>query len=347
MSMIVIARIIGHVSNSCSMRGRPLALPFRMSPNMMSPIKMTHKFAACALPFALAFGLAACGTTDDSGLEPTPIDDVMDLDGTVEAPDTQGDDDASSEDSSDARDDFTDSTDTSGDADNGSPGSECGALGQQCCAGDSCEGDHVCSGGLCRYASTASVCGDRTPACFAASSGSGDAPVNIKSGSAPSLSGGDITDSNFTLRSIDAYLDGTFTSMLGSVGVSSNGDTNGGVKFEDGDWSLIAHLDLFLSASIPMMGDMSQPFEWDLITGGCFEASGSRILGDIMECSADLPDDFVAPETINYGIDGDDLQLLIIITEENIAAMLPPEYAGYASMAIQGPLPLMLNFSAD
>lgn len=293
-----------------------------------------------SLGLSAALLLAACGTSDTSE-EFTPGGDVIDLtDTTVETPDA---DSTLEPPGADATTDVgvTPPPDTTPP----DPGATCGELGLACCDNDTCNNSLVCSGDICRPASTVSVCGDVTPACFEPDTGESDAEVRQIPGSPPTLGGGETGTGAFVLTGIDVYSDGTFSDLVGEIELESAGNTVGGIEFRDGEWGFSANLDLVIGANIPGAGAFDQPVEWALFGGGCFQADGNRILGDILECGGEWPEGFVPPETINFSVDGDEVQLLLIITRANIASALPANIASFADFVITGDLPILLRFT--
>ena len=224
---------------------------------------------------------------------------------------------------------------------------ECGGFEEPCCGNSRCDGTLVCEGGLCVAPPRVSLC-EEAPSCFAAAESTTDAQVTIGSGAAPGLSGGPVADSAFTLRQITLYTDTTFSpGIINSVEVRSNGATFGGLEFRGEEWSFYANLDLFLDLDAQFVGAVSQPFNFDVAGGGCFATEANRIVGDLVECGDAWPEGAVAPSFVEYGVNGNEVRIILVVTREIIASTLPANIRQFAGFVLAGDLPILLSFARD
>jgi hypothetical protein len=221
---------------------------------------------------------------------------------------------------------------------------ECGALGQSCCPGQLCDGALDCVNGKCEE--SASGC-PNTPSCIVPSPGEPDVPITLASGAPPNLTGGTVSSGTFELSSIQVYADSTFSTMVQSVDIHSNGNTYGSLEISGADWGLSANLDMYVGLNILLIGPIVQSTVQSLYAGGCFTISGNELQSDITECTAGWPEGVPPPDSFEFQVDANGISLLIVLTQEYLISMVPPEYQQYASLAIVGDLPILMNFESN
>lgn len=308
----------------------------------------------CCLALVLA---SACGTTDS---------DDPQADDLIEPPGESGDSDSDGD-----AGDQTDDSDSDGPApppdslpvdpteppvdptvvppDPSTPGTDlppaCGGSGQVCCDGGTCNSGLECEADVCTLPTREITC-EATPECFLPPESTRNATVTVEAGAPTALAGGTITPSAWELSDIRLYTENTFSSLI-SFEITDNGDSSGALEFRDGEWAFEAQLDLFISASIPFVGDFDQPVDFPFDGGGCFESEDNRIFTDVSECVNldDVPDGLEIPNSFTYETGDDYVELLLLVPRETILEAVPDGQAGqFAGIAITGDLPIVLRF---
>ncbi len=216
---------------------------------------------------------------------------------------------------------------------------ECGYEGGPCCE-DDCDGSLYCSGGICMGASSC----PGAPACIAPPNGTPDVSINTLSGVQPTLQGGTLHRRAYELTLIEVYPDATFTEVVTSVNVTSNGNTYGSVSFEDRDWGFNANLDMYIEVET-IIGPQPQAVSQNLTSGGCFSIRDNLLLGDLTECGGYWPEGSVPPESLEFQESGENLQLLLIFPRDALVASMGEGNETIGEIAIASDLPILFTFA--
>lgn len=222
------------------------------------------------------------------------------------------------------------------------PVTACGGPDEACCTDATpCNGGLECIGAVCR--AVASQC-PATPACLEPAVGAAGVPVVMRGGDPPVLQGGTVTSGALELDQIEVYADYTFSSLVESVNVTSNGGTAGGLEFQAADWGFSAELDLFIDITAIGM-DFGQPFQQVLGAGGCYTVEDNFLASDLSECGASWPEGAEPPDSLEFETTAGGMRFLLILTREALLASVPPENQFAAELAIEGDLPVLFTFS--
>jgi hypothetical protein len=184
------------------------------------------------------------------------------------------------------------------------------------------------------------------PTCFTPADGAPDAAINELNSAAPTLAGGAAPSGWYELQSVDMYTQGTFSGLVQSFDVSSNGNTYGSIEVVGDEWGIAANLDLQITLDVFLAGTIDQAVDTPLAGGGCFTLNGNDIETDFLQCGGSWIDGVQPPGSFEYETGAGTLSVKVILTEEMITTFLPPEYQGAAGLALNGPLVLVLNFAA-
>lgn len=150
----------------------------------------------------------------------------------------------------------------------------------------------------------------------------------------------------FELVAIDVYPKGAVPSFV-SLRVTDGGDTNGAAELAGDTWGVHLFLDLAVSLSAFGQG-FDQAARQELAGGGCYALSGAILESDLSHCASGWPEDVDVPDEAEFEYDdaSGSLKMKLELSKEFLLALVPPEYAGLASLGISGPLNLVLGFEA-
>lgn len=213
----------------------------------------------------------------------------------------------------------------------------CGYEGGPCCEQD-CDGSMYCSGGICLGATSC----PGTSACITPPNGTPDITITTLSGVEPTLQGGTLHRRAYELTLIEVYPDATFTELVTSVNVTSNGNTYGSVTFQDRDWGFNANLDMYIEVDT-VIGPQPQAVAQNLTSNGCFSIRDNLLLGDLTECGGYWPEGSEPPESLEFEEVGENLQLLLIFPRDALIASIGDETIG--DLAVAGDLPILFTFA--
>ena len=220
--------------------------------------------------------------------------------------------------------------------------SACGGLNQACCEQGACDDELFCQAGLCALGTTECP---MTPSCPAPPQGEPDVPVLSLTGAPPTLAGGALVGGEFELTQVEIFGDETFSALVESVEVSSNGNTYGSLALESADWGFDANLDLAIT--LTALGQtVDQAFAQNLTGGGCYVPSANQLQGDVSECGGAWPEGATPPESLEFETGDSTLRILLLLTNETIMASIPEDQRLLAGLAITGDLPVLFTFTA-
>lgn len=150
----------------------------------------------------------------------------------------------------------------------------------------------------------------------------------------------------FELVAIDVYPKGAVPSFV-SLRVADGGDTSGAAELEGDTWGVYLFLDLAVSLSAFGQG-FDQAARQELAGGGCYSLSGAILESDLSHCATGWPEDVDVPDAAEFEYDdaSGSLEMKLELSKEFLLSLVPPEYAGLASLGISGPLNLVLGFEA-
>ncbi len=213
----------------------------------------------------------------------------------------------------------------------------CESLGVRCGTHDDGCGD-IMDCGPC-----GSCPGD--PLCFAPEDGEPDALVEVVGGQPPALAGGPTEDAWYELESLRFFTEGFLASGFATgITITSNGNSYGSVEFWNEQWGFSSQMDLHIRIELLMGDPVSQNFLGHIDLGGCYEAAGNRITGDILECGGQWLDGSQPPDGFDYETGDGEVRLLVVIEKEVFINSLPPEYQDYGGMIFAGDLPILMTF---
>ncbi|GMV40640.1 MAG: hypothetical protein AMXMBFR64_23560 [Myxococcales bacterium] len=214
-------------------------------------------------------------------------------------------------------------------------GGSCGA----CPAGWTCTAAGACAegggGGGGGGGATKPPAGyDQCPAagqCPAPPPSGTEVTVSVASGLPAALVGGPVPTGAWFVTEVRVYPDALTAGDPFPLDLSlqSTGGSRGSAVFTQDAWGIGLHL--ALRAVVPSLS-VDQTTDLDLDLGGCFAASGGVLWSDVLQCWSGTAPAVVPPPAWPYELSGGTLSVLLTFPKEQLAALLPAEYASVASL---------------
>jgi hypothetical protein len=165
---------------------------------------------------------------------------------------------------------------------------------------------------------------------------------HIPNSQPPELQGGELQEGSYGLTTVQVYT----ATMLAGGDLPLTFDfvdfgTKGAVRIEGDAWSFMAELGLEFSSELG-----GNTFTGIQEGGGCISIYEGQVIGDILQCFGDNPDNSDAPTHFPYAVVGQDVQFMLSFPVTDLKASLEGTAAGgLASVLLVHDLKVLLTLS--